>query len=130
MPETQIWKGSSFSIERKETKTPGTVVLHFAGPFTARDMYGSLTPATLESLFALELAPGQPVTLLVVDLSGVPYMDSMGLGMIVTQFVHCKGKGVRLVAAGLTPRVQQLFELTKMSGVIPIAPTVEEALGR
>ncbi len=55
-------------------------------------------------------------------------MDSMGLGLIVTQFVHCKGKGVRLVVAGLTPRVKQLFELTKMNGVIPMAATVEEAL--
>ncbi len=129
MPETQIWKGSAFSIERKEAKTPGTVILHFAGPFTARDMYGSLTPATLESLFSPKISSGQPVTLLVVDLSGVPYMDSMGLGMIVMQFVHCKGKGVRLVTAGLTPRVQQLFELTKINGVIPMAATVEEAIG-
>lgn len=124
-----MWKGSSFSIERKEAKSPGTVVLHFAGPFTARDMYGSLTPAALESLFSPALTSGAtPASLLVVDLSGVPYMDSMGLGLIVTQFVHCKGKGVRLVVAGLTPRVKQLFELTKMNGVIPMAATVEEAL--
>jgi anti-anti-sigma factor len=129
MQETQIWKGSAFSIERKEVKTPGTVVLHFAGPFTARDMYGSLPPAALESLFSPQLTQGQQVTLMVIELSGVPYMDSMGLGMIVTQFVHCKGRGVRLVVAGLTPRVQQLFELTKMVGVIPMAATVEEAIG-
>ena len=130
MPESQIWKGSAFSIERKEAKTPGTVVLHFTGPFTARDMYNLLPPAALESLFSPQLTQGQQVTLLVVDLSGVPYMDSMGLGMIVTQFVHCKGRGVHLVVAALTPRVHQLFELTKMTGVIPIAATVEDAIGQ
>jgi anti-anti-sigma factor len=129
MPDTQNWKGSAFSIERKETKTPGTVVLNFAGPFTARDMYGSLTPAALESLFSPALTSGQaPASKIVIDLSGVPYMDSMGLGMIVTQFVHCKGKDVRMIVTGLTPRVHQLFELTKIIGVIPIAATVEEAI--
>ena len=52
----------------------------------------------------------------------------MGLGMIVTQYVRLKGKGVHLVAAGMTPRVLQLLELTKVNSVIPMAATAAEAV--
>jgi len=42
--QAQLWKGTPFSIERKEGKASGTVIFRLCGPFTARDMYGSLTP--------------------------------------------------------------------------------------
>jgi len=31
-----------------------------------------------------------------------------------------------MIAAGVTPRVQQLFKITKVDSVIPMAATVEE----
>ena len=127
--QAQVWKGAAFSVEREESKTPGTVIVRFIGPFTARDMYNILTPDALEEIFDPQAAPGNdPVTLLVLDLANVPYMDSMGLGMIVTQYVRLKGKGVHLVAAGMTPRVLQLLELTKVNSVIPMAATAAEAV--
>ena len=46
MTQVQIWKSSPFTIERKQGKAPGTVISRLCGPFTARDMYGSLTPST------------------------------------------------------------------------------------
>ena len=46
----QVWKGTPFSIERKEGKASGTVIFRLCGPFTARDMYGSLTPAGLRNM--------------------------------------------------------------------------------
>jgi hypothetical protein len=39
--QAQIWKGTTFCIDRLPGKTPGTVIFRFTGPFTARDMYGS-----------------------------------------------------------------------------------------
>ena len=129
--QAQIWRGDAFKVERKAGYAPGTIVLHFAGPFTARDMFNALTPDTLEELFDAEARQGEaPTSRLVVDLSEVPYMDSMGLGMIVTQFVRAKNKGVHLVIAGMTPRVMQLLELTKVNTVLPMAATVAEAVSR
>ena len=63
----------------------------------------------------------------IFDLTRVPYMDSIGLGMMVSQHVRCKGKGIRMVAVGVNPRVLQLFKLTKLDTLIPMAATVEEA---
>ena len=131
MSETQpqIWTGSALKVERKTGQAPGTIVLHFSGPFTARDMNNALTPDALEEMFEGEVREGEmPTTLIVVDLTEVPYMDSMGLGVMVTQYVRAKNKGIRLVAAGMTLRVTHLLELTKVNTVLPTAATVAEAI--
>ncbi len=124
----QLWKGSRFSIERSQGIKPGTVIFRLVGPFTARDMYGSLTPDALRNLFESDKTPaGEAVSANILDLSDVPYMDSAGIGMIVSHFVRCQGKGIRMVAAGVSPRVLQLFHVTKVDSIVPMAPTVEAA---
>lgn len=121
----QIWKSSAFTIDRSEGKKPGTVIFRLIGHFTARDMHGSLTPDALRNLFE---CPGEGQQILrIFDLSGVPYMDSAGLGMLVSQHVRCKSQGSRMVAAGATPHVQELFRLTKIDTLLPMAASVEEA---
>ena len=54
-------------------------------------------------------------------------MDSAGLGFVVRYFARCQSNGVRFVAAGATARVLELFELTKVNTVLPLAATVAEA---
>jgi anti-anti-sigma factor len=125
MTQAQIWKNSPFSIERKEGKAPGTVIFRLCGPFTARDMYGSLTPIDLQNMLDFQSASEPPV-LNILDLTEVPYIDSTGLGMIVRHYVRCQGKGVRVIAAGANARVLELFKLTKMEGVIPTSSTVDD----
>lgn len=128
----QTWKSSSFSVERKQGKARGTVIFCLSGPFTARDMYSSLTPDSLRSIFDLQSGPdGAPpalnIALNILDLTDVPYMDSTGLGAVVSHYVHCCGKGVRMVAAGASPRVLELFRITKVDGIIPMTASVAEA---
>jgi anti-anti-sigma factor len=128
MTQAQIWKSSPFSIERKAGKAPGTVIFKLCGPFTARDMYSSLTPVDLHNMLDFQSTPSEELPALnILDLTEVPYMDSTGLGMIVKQYVRCQGKGVRMVAAGASERVLELFKLTKMDGVISTSSTVDDA---
>jgi anti-anti-sigma factor len=128
MTQAQIWKNSPFTIERKEGKAPGTIIFRLCGPFTARDMFGTLTPDALGNMLAFQSLPDeQPPTLNILDLTEVPYIDSTGLGTIVRHYVRCHGKGVRLIAAGVTPRVLELFKLTKVHGIFPMVSTVQEA---
>ena len=124
----QTWNSDPFSIERKQGKAPGTVILRFQGPFTVRDVYSNLPTMTLNKMFELEPAPGEePPVKNILDLTGCTFMDSSGLGMIATHHVRCQKKGVKLIAAAMTPRVQQVFKITRMDTAIPIAATVEEA---
>ena len=124
--QAQIWKGSTFTIERKEGKAPRTVIFHLAGPFTARDMFNSLTPLAVRNMFEF-VAGDNPPSLNIFDLTLVPYMDSAGIGMIVSRYVRCQDKGIRMIAAGVSPRVLQLFKITKVDTFIPMTATVEEA---
>ena len=126
MATAQIWKSSKFTIERNQGKTPGAVIFRLTGPFTARDMHASLSPSALRNTFEPEEEGGQDA-LHILDLTEVPYMDSAGLGMIVSHYVRCRGRGVRLVAVGASSRVVQLLELTKVDKLFPRFDSVEEA---
>jgi anti-anti-sigma factor len=117
--ETQIWKSARLTIERGDCETEGRV-FRFSGPFTGRDMYNSLSPDAFRNIF--ESAPdGEQPAAHVFDLREVPYMDSTGLGMLVSHYVRCQSKGIRLSIVGVNPRVQELFRLTGMVTVLPIA---------
>ena len=126
MAVAQVWKSSKFTIERNQGRAPGTVIFRLSGPFTARDMHGSLSPTALRNTFEMEEG-SEPQALHILDLTAVPYMDSAGLGLIVSHYVRCQGRGVRLVAAGVSPRVLQLLEMTKVDGFLTRIGTVEEA---
>jgi anti-anti-sigma factor len=124
----QTWNSGPFSIERKPGSNPGTVILAFHGPFTTRDAYSCLPTMSLKQVLELEPAPGEdPPTKNILDLTGCPFMDSSGLGIIVAHKVHCNKKGIKVIAAGMTPRVREVFRLTKVDTVVPIATTVELA---
>jgi anti-sigma B factor antagonist len=57
---------------------------------------------------------------LVLDLSDISYMDSMGLGTLVRLVVSSKSAGCSLELYKLGPRVKQLMGLTHLLGVFTI----------
>ena len=126
MAAAQVWKSTKFSIERSDGKEPGAVIFRLTGSFTARDMYGSLSPAAMRNTFE-PVEGGQVETLHILDLTEVSYMDSAGLGLIVSHYVRCQNRGVRLVAVGVSQRVVQLLEMTKVDKLFPRVGSIEEA---
>jgi anti-anti-sigma factor len=90
-------------------------------------MFASMAPVVVDNMLNFQSEPSEKVpTLNILDLTEVPYMDSAGLGRIVRHYVHCRGKGVRMVAVGVGPKVVELFKVTKVDAVIPMAVSVEE----
>jgi anti-anti-sigma factor len=126
--QAQSWKGSTFHIERVPGNIAGSVIFRMSGPFTARDRFGSLTPEALRALFDTET--DEPESLRIFDLTNVPYMDSIGVGMLITEQVRCQAKGLRMVAVGVSQRVLELLKITRLDTLIPMAATVAEAEGR
>jgi anti-anti-sigma regulatory factor len=45
--------------------------------------------------------------------------------MVVRHYVRCQDKGVRFIAAGVSPRVLELFKLTNVDAVIPMTDTYD-----
>ena len=130
MTQAQVWKATPFSIERKPGKDPSVVIFRLSGPFTARDMYGSMKQVALGNIFDFKPASGaESPTLHIFDISKVPQMDSSALGTIVSHFISCRNKGIRVIAVGPSPNVVQLFKFTKVDTLIPTAASIEAALG-
>jgi len=123
----QTWNSVPFTIERNAGKTDGTVVLRFCGPFWTRDVYTNLPTMALSQAFELEAPGGTPITKHILDMTSCPSIDSSGLGIIATHHVRCEKRGVKLVVAGASPRVRQVFQITNMDKVIPMVATLEEA---
>ena len=62
----------------------------------------------------------------VLDLGDVEFLDSSGLGAVVSVMKHL-GPGRRLELAALTPPVERVFRLTRMDSVFFIHKAVPDA---
>ncbi len=64
----------------------------------------------------------------IVDLAGVSYMDSSGIATLVEALQLTRKHGGRLMLAGLTERVREVFELARLESVFELVPDVAAAL--
>ena len=64
---------------------------------------------------------------LIIDLSHTLFIDSAGLGSLVSLLKTSSQKGIRLALAGLTPQVRQIFELTRLYKLFDIFDSVVQA---
>jgi anti-anti-sigma factor len=99
-----------------ELERPGVVVMKLTGPLTLRNMFE----------FQNELATNKP-PLMIFDLSGVPYMDSAGIGILINYYVSAERNSRRMALAGANDRVGALLVLTKVQGLLRSFATVDEA---
>ena len=70
---------------------------------------------------------GTDAPTLVVDMSGVRYVDSSGLGVLIGAYVSFENKYRRLLLAGLNDRVWDLFRTCKVQDLFTRYPTVADA---
>jgi len=64
----------------------------------------------------------------VVDLSGVLFLDSAGVGVLVGLFKHARGRGGRARFCGLTPGVRSVLELIQLDRIFEIYDDVDSAV--
>ncbi|NOY74803.1 MAG: STAS domain-containing protein [Kiritimatiellaeota bacterium] len=64
---------------------------------------------------------------LLVDFSETKFIDSIGLGALVSILKQSAQKRKRVVLANLSPQVRQIFELTRLYRLFEIFPNVEDA---
>jgi anti-anti-sigma factor len=57
---------------------------------------------------------------LIVDLAGVSFMDSSGLGALVAALKAVRSSGAELLVCSLSEQVQMLFDLTSMSKIFKV----------
>jgi anti-sigma B factor antagonist len=104
------------SIQTRQGKSPDTRILQIEGPLTLSNLFAFQAELRKET---------SPLTIL--DITGVPYMDSAGMGAVLNFYVSAQKNGRKLVVAGVSERVMALLDLTNTSKLLKIVPTVEDA---
>jgi anti-anti-sigma factor len=66
-------------------------------------------------------------TNLILDMSKLDYIDSAGIGVVALSFGKAKNAGGGLTVAGAHGNVENVFNLTRVSAVVPLFPDVQAA---
>jgi len=89
---------------------------------------GKLSLETVHDFLAT-LRP-QPALRLVLDMSGVPYIDSSGVGALVSLFVGRRSNGKSMALVGLNPQGIAVLQVSGLVQLLPIFGSVEEAVSQ
>jgi anti-sigma B factor antagonist len=93
------------------------------------DISGDVTAASEGVLMdAYGKASGPTTRTLVLNFSGLEYMNSGGIGMLVTLLVRANRQRQQLLAFGLNDHYRQIFELTRLDEAIGIHANEADAL--
>jgi len=63
----------------------------------------------------------------VLDMSGVNFLDSAGVGALVSLFVSRRNQGTTFALAALPPQATAVITVAGLQKLLPVAKTVEEA---
>jgi anti-sigma B factor antagonist len=67
-------------------------------------------------------------TEIIIDLRGVPHMNSCGLGALVSAYTSLCRAGGHLHITAMGRFIERLMKITHLNTILPIYPTVEEAI--
>jgi anti-sigma B factor antagonist len=66
--------------------------------------------------------------LILLNFSDLEYMNSSGIGLLVTLLIRANRQGQKIAAFGLSPHYKDIFELTRLDEAIHIYDTEQAAL--
>jgi anti-sigma B factor antagonist len=108
-----------FNIQSQKT-ADGVAIIEVAGEL---DLYTA--PRLKEALLA---AIDEGVLRFVIDISGVHFIDSSALGVLIGGVKRLKPKDGKLVLVSVDENVNWIFKITGLNSVFDIYQTREEAL--
>lgn len=89
---------------------------------------GKLSLETVHNF--IQTLRAEPAAHLIVDMSGVTFLDSAGVGALVQIFVHQRNEGKTFALAGLTKQGSAVMQVAGLTKLLPIYASVEEALAQ
>jgi len=98
------------------TPAPGRCILRLNGPILISNFFEFQTAVRADSSRDL-----------ILDLTRVPYIDSAGMGALVGAYVTRQKDGRRLALAGVTERVRNAMQVTRVEQFFQFYDTVEAA---
>ena len=91
---------------------------------------GDITPGQIEGVLSARLVDlvDNGYQKLVLDLEGLPSIDSIGLGEIVRSFTSVRRKGAKMKLAAVPKRIDDLLRVTRLILAFELAATEDEAV--
>jgi anti-sigma B factor antagonist len=93
------------------------------------DIQGEVTgfaEQVLNEAYAQASAKG--IRAVVLNFSQLEYMNSSGIGLLVTTLIRANRQGQKLLAYGLSEHYRHIFELTRLNEAIGVYNSEAEAL--
>jgi anti-sigma B factor antagonist len=104
------------SVERRA----GTAIVHVVGELDL-----ATAPTLTSALRDLE----RPCERVVLDVSGLEFIDSTGLRLAVEEYQRAMADGFDFVIAGAEENVLRVLRIAGLDVTLPLAPDVASAIG-
>lgn len=78
--------------------------------------------------YELREVAGRPVPRIVLDLGGLEFICSMGLGALIVAHVVSRRRQAQVVIVAPQPAVREILETTRLDHVFPIFADIKSAL--
>jgi anti-anti-sigma factor len=106
-------------LEKQAESNSNQVVMRLEGKLSLETVHNFIQ--TLRP----ELAPR-----LILDMGGVSFLDSAGVGALVQLFVHRRNQGQAFAVTSLTKQSNAVIQVAGLSKLLPIHGSVAEALAQ
>jgi anti-sigma B factor antagonist len=107
----------ALKVERLFGELGGRGVLRLKGPLTIENL------SDFQNAIRRENVPT-----MILDLTEVPYIDSAGLGSLVSVYVSRHKSGQRMALSGVNGRIINLLEITHVEHLFLIFPSLADAI--
>ena len=84
------------------------------------DVRGEITSFSEQQISDAHEKAGDGATAVILNFEGLEYMNSGGIGLLVTTLIRAQRAGHALRAYGLTEHYRQIFNLTRLDEAIGI----------
>ena len=106
----------------EERKENGAAVVKINAPRLEARIADQLAEEIIEAY--------KPVRALVIDFSGVGFIDSVGMKAVMSVLLYCRKTEGACVLCGVSEDIMSVFVITRLNRLLPIVDTQAEALAR
>ena len=107
-------------IDLRSTDDPTASLIRIVGDITSAS-----EPALMDAYGRADASGARTI---ILDFGDLEYMNSGGIGLLVTLLVRAQRRSQRLLAVGLNDHYRQILVLTRLDEAIGIHDTTEAAL--
>ncbi len=92
------------------------------------DIHGEVNASSSDALSNAYTKAGDGATVLILNFSDMRYMNSTGIGLLVTLLVRANRNNQKVFAFGLNEHYRRIFKLTRLDEAIQLFNTEAKAI--